>query len=170
MTQAELTEMAIKAGKGDRDALDAIVWSTRGYILRCCNIFARDFSQDAVQETYESLIRNISKFKNESEFFTWLGALCRNRCISLIRKEHLDRFVSYLPENDNRRIEPKGDDIDDIISMVPKIYRDVIRMTVIEDYSHAECAEELGISYWCENSRYRRGMAWLREHKELIGE
>ena len=55
-----------------------------------------------------------------------------------------------------------------MIQSMPEGYKVVFNMFAIEGYSHAEIAEQLGVTESTSKSQYSRARAYLRERIEAI--
>jgi len=169
MTQAKLTEMAIRAGKGDRDALDVIVPDVDRYVQTMAWKYRTLEFQDLCQDMWVGVLKNIHQFNNGSAFSTWLYRLCNNVAVNVIREECRE---SRRLDSTNAITYQEVDFTNEMIQQIPKAaWREVIGMIIVDGYSFPECADKLGLKYDCMYVRYRRGIAWLREHwSELTGE
>jgi len=57
----------------------------------------REDAEDIMQEVFVKVFKSLGKFKEESEFSTWLYRIAYNTTVSELRK----RKLSYVPINDN---------------------------------------------------------------------
>ena len=81
-------------------------------LLRTCYLYLRDRTQaeDAVQETFFKAYRNLSQFRGESSFKTWLLRIALNTCHDMRKTSwflHMDRRVmlDMLPEGSDLQEE-----------------------------------------------------------------
>jgi RNA polymerase sigma-70 factor (ECF subfamily) len=73
---------------GDEQALRELVDEHQAYLLRFCISILndRDEAEDAVQEAFIAAIKNLSSFRQESAFRTWLSSIALNVCRGMHRK------------------------------------------------------------------------------------
>lgn len=141
----------------------------------------REDLYDILQETYLRAYRGLGKFRGDGNPKTWLHRIFVNTSLSYFsRQRHpLRRTVSFdsLLEEDET-LEPVStaweDDTENVVlykekrdrvakaiqGLSPKI-KDVIVLRWIDDYSHAEIADQLGITESASKVRLHRGKASL---------
>jgi RNA polymerase sigma-70 factor (ECF subfamily) len=127
-------------------------------------------AEDVVQDTWIRASRNLSGFRWESRFGTWLTGIGLNLCRNRLRSS--GRWTD-LPENalGPARRDPRESriDLERAISMLPAGFRTVLVLHDIEGYKHAEIAEHLGVSEGTSKSQLfsaRRAMRRLLEPAE----
>ncbi len=119
----------------------------------------RDTAQEIVQDSFIKVFEKLNLFDNSGSFEGWLRRIVVNTAIDYIRKSKKDPF---LTDNDNdfklgstdpmeeleniQLSEVKTEVIMAAIQQLSPAYRTVFNMFVIENYSHKEIAEILGIS------------------------
>lgn len=52
----------------------------------------KEDAEDATQEVWRSVAKNLTNFKGESQFTTWLHAICRNISLNVLKKRQSRRF------------------------------------------------------------------------------
>ena len=115
----------------------------------------RDLAQDVAQDVWIKVYFNLSKFKGDSKFTTWLYRITVNNCISFLRKRKTfsldemiedsgtqieDEFTDLLEE-----IEQKND-AKLALALVPEDVQTLLRMKYVDGYSYEEIAELTGLS------------------------
>lgn len=81
-----VTELALAAGRGDRDALHRFIKATRPDVWRAVAYLADlDSADDLTQETFVRVIGAIPRFSGRSSARTWLLAIARRVVIDHIR-------------------------------------------------------------------------------------
>jgi RNA polymerase sigma-70 factor (ECF subfamily) len=104
-------------------------------------------AEDIVQEAWIRATRNLSAFRWESRFGTWLTGiglnLCRNRLRTSGRWTDLaeDAAGPAPPDSRETRI-----DLERAIALLAPGHRAVLILHDIEGFKHAEIAETLGVS------------------------
>jgi len=119
----------------------------------------RDSAQDAVHEAFIKVFEKINVFDFKGSFDGWIRRIVVNTAIDKIRKSKNDPFRTDN-ENDFKLgaedpivekeeldiLEIKAEIAMDAIGKLSPSYRAVFNLFVIEDFSHKEIAEKLGIS------------------------
>lgn len=119
-------------------------------IYRICLGYVNDTEQakDLMQETFISVWKNLSSFRHQSKISTWIFRIATNNCL-----RHLEKakrlITTELPYEIKEEIEVTQDDkvkfLYRCIYELEETDRLIISM-VLEDLSHAEIANIIGIS------------------------
>ncbi|HCT29541.1 MAG TPA: RNA polymerase subunit sigma-24 [Bacteroidales bacterium] len=107
-----------------------------------------DNSNDALQEAFIEVFKNIGSFRNESSLGTWIRTIVVRKAISKLKGE--SRFES-LESVRNTEIYDWSDGftaeyLNKAIFSLPDGARTIFTLIEIEGYSHKEVAEELNIT------------------------
>jgi RNA polymerase sigma-70 factor (ECF subfamily) len=139
-------------------------------------------AEDAAQEAFLKAFRNLAKFRGESKFGTWLVSITLNEARSRLRSkkslkmESLDETpdeqgnVSPALLRDWREIPSEALERKEVrlllqqaISDLPPIYREVFLLRDVEELSVSESAEALGISIASVKVRLHRARMMLQK-------
>jgi len=148
--------------KGKRKAYNMLYKRFAPLMLGICMRYARDRSEaeDILQDGFIKVFSNISRFRREGSFEGWIRRIMVNTSIDHFHKQRSviipssydtigeleepgydeDKNAKYL------EIDISHDMLLNIIRALPAGYNMVFNLYVIEDYSHKEIAEALGIS------------------------
>ncbi len=89
-TQPETIE--VRAARGDRSALEALLREHAPAIIRLCHHLAGPVDgRDAAQEALTRIATNIHTFDPASPFKPWAYAIARNACRDRLRRRGLER-------------------------------------------------------------------------------
>jgi RNA polymerase sigma factor (sigma-70 family) len=132
-----------------------------GKMLSVCMRYIndRDTAQEVLQEGFIKIFEKLGAFDYKGSFEGWIRRIIANTAIDAIRKSKKD---PYLSDNDNdfklgaedTMVEKENLEILDLkaevameaIQQLSPAYRAVFNLYVLEDYSHKEISEMLGIS------------------------
>jgi RNA polymerase sigma-70 factor (ECF subfamily) len=139
-------------------------------------------AEDAAQEAFLKAFRNLAKFRGESKFGTWLVSITLNEARSRLRSkknikmESLDETpdeqgnVSPALLRDWREIPSEALERKEVrlllqqaISNLPPIYREVFLLRDVEELSVSESAETLSISIASVKVRLHRARMMLQK-------
>jgi RNA polymerase sigma-70 factor (ECF subfamily) len=138
-------------------------------------------AEDAAQEAFLKAFRNLDKFRGEAKFSTWLISITLNEARSRLRRkktaktESLDELnegghVSPALLRDWREIPSEALErqevrllLQDAITDLPTIYREVFVLRDMEDLSVNQSAEALGISVAAAKVRLHRARLMLQK-------
>jgi RNA polymerase sigma-70 factor (ECF subfamily) len=134
--------------------------------LRICG--NAELAKDIFQDAFIRAIDNIRHLKDNNSFGGWLKRIVINECIKQNEKER--RFTEF--ETDSEDLAEGNANwlslidlamVQREISNLPDGCRQVFVLYAVEDYSHKEIAELLGISLSTSKSQYQRARKLLKE-------
>lgn len=164
-----------RAKEKDPDALDTIYRTYYPQMVgTCMNIIREDRAvvDDLVHDAFVLAFVSIGNLRDNSKLNEWLTSIVRN--VSLKHIEQRERFhilpISSVREEDAVFVDsaPSPDaDLDykellALINRLPKGYSRVLRLSVIEGFSHEEIAEMLGIKPHSSSSQLARAKMVLK--------
>ncbi|MEA3495487.1 MAG: sigma-70 family RNA polymerase sigma factor [Bacteroidota bacterium] len=140
--------------KGKSLAQEKLFKKYYGLMMGICLRYAVDKHEanDILQEGYIKIFKNISKFKFEGSFISWIKRIMINTAIDKYRKN------ATIPNSFEVNEEIDSKNINDVLSNLEKQdllkcinslsigYRTVFNLYVIEGFSHKEIAEKLQIN------------------------
>jgi RNA polymerase sigma factor (sigma-70 family) len=136
----------------------------------CIRMVANQYdAEDIIQESFTSAFKNLSSFRGDSSFGSWLKRIVINKSISFIRtKKHEFYEIDNLHIVEDENIEDEIPEIEpekvhEAIKTLPEKARIVLNMHLLEGYKHKEIAEILDISESTSKSQYQRAKILLRE-------
>jgi len=169
--------------RGDREAFHELFDAHKDRVWTVAVRFTGDESaaRDVMQQVFLKLFTNISGFRHEANFKTWLYRLVANECMDEFRKRRrLISFDFFRPGSADDRDEDHGEvDMKDwrqepnqeeslarlelsgavlaaVMQLKPKL-RMAILLKYYEDLSYEQMAEALGCSMGTVASRLNRG-------------
>ncbi len=158
---AEYQALAVRASGGDVAAFSRLVQDHSALVYRVSlRMLGADDAQDASQEIWVRVWRNIGKFRGESAFGTWLYRVTVNTCLSFRRKrsrrderERGEDETPYLPEPEGGDADPEAaalsaerrSEIEAALGMVRAEHRAALVLRHMEGLSYAEIAQVLEV-------------------------
>lgn len=176
VARAELEDLVVAARHGDDGAFAELVRRTHGdtYALARRLVSNDDDALDVVQDAYLRAYRSLHKFRGDSQFTTWMyriTANCASTYLGRRRRHQHDDLGDHLevldprPENDPAVAADSStlrERLEDAVAGLPPRLRAVVVLRDIYDLSHAEIADELGISESAAKVRLHRARRRLR--------
>ena len=149
--------------------IERIVEKQGDRIFRYCLLLLRNRSdaEDAVQETFLSLVRKNPSFRGEEHEKAWLFHVARNKCLDSLRKRK--RQPEKLEENDVvRGSDEAGEKIGlfDALSRLPEIYRSVLCLYYLEEMSVERIASLVNRTPSAVKMRLKKGRELLKNEME----
>lgn len=130
-----------------------------------------DKAKDALQDSFIQAYQKIESYKNTGAFEGWLRRIVVNRCLKEIKKsQKLELLHQEKSQLENSFYEME-EDIDpdilrkilmDALDKLSKIHRTILNLSVVEQLSHKECADILGIKESSSRSQLVRAKQALK--------
>lgn len=130
-------------------------------------------AEDVLQEAFISAFRNLSNYRRDASFGSWLKRIVVNKAINVLKSRKTER----LPEDENFDLQEEVaapyefrysiEEVKNAMDVLPDGYRSVLSLYLLEGYDHAEIAEILGISESTSKSQFNRSKKKLREILEV---
>jgi RNA polymerase sigma-70 factor, ECF subfamily len=177
MEEKELVKLA---QTGDRKAMSELVKSHEQTVYNFAFKICRDKekAENTMQETFLSMVKNISQFSGDSKLSTWLYRIVANHCMMAARSQKKFTFVEIETEDslfDERYISDSTrlpdvsiennelrKQLDNAINKLAPEYRLVFLLRDVEEQSTEETAKITGLSVAAVKSRLHRARAFLR--------
>lgn len=168
-------ELALRAAKGDSEALNTLLETIRPDVLRRCGRFlpCREDAEEAAQDTLLRVARKINTFEGRSRFSTWLYMVVAN--CSRQKYRELKRRSAEQPDTiePTRHVDPRttsviaGSRIDLLEALerleqkhphlvAPLVYRDICQL------EYSEIAQREGIPLGTLKSRLHQARREVR--------
>jgi RNA polymerase sigma-70 factor, ECF subfamily len=156
--QSELPGLDLRAlvGRclaGDQAAMLALVDRFRGQVFGLCYrmLGQRQDAEDAAQETFVRVLKNLHRWDATREFEPWLLAIAGNRCRTALaarkRRPTAERTVELLADDapDERAARQLAEEVHLALSVVRAEYRQAFLMFHDHELSYAEIANALEV-------------------------
>jgi RNA polymerase sigma-70 factor, ECF subfamily len=154
-------DLATRASQGDVEAFTKLVGVHSSLVYRVAlRMLGNVEAQDASQEVWIRVWRNIKSFRGESTFSTWLYRIAVNTCLSVRQREarrgereYSGDELPYLPEPPGGDADPetatlsaeRRDEIQAALQHVRAEHRAALVLRHMEGLSYAEIAEVLEV-------------------------
>lgn len=158
--------------KGDVHAQKRLYEKYARKMFGVCLRYAGDqpMAEDFMQEGFIRVFANLKKYRMEGSFEGWIRRIMINTSLEILRKKDIFRYASPL-DNDFEVCDQaeEGEDVPDtdalvrLIQAMPAGFRAVFNLYVVENCSHKEIGQMLGISEGTSKSQYARARAWLQK-------
>jgi RNA polymerase sigma-70 factor (ECF subfamily) len=167
--------LVVRASRGDVEAFTKLVQEhsplVHGVSLR---VLGEEGAQDASQEVWIRVWRNIRGFRAESAFSTWLYRITINTCLSARQREvrrgereYSGDEMPYLPEPSGGDADPEAaalsserrDEIQAALSHVRSEHRAALVLRHMEGLSYREIAQVLEVPDGTAKGWVNRGRA-----------
>ncbi len=141
-----------------------------------CLGYAKDeeVAQELLQEGFLKIFANISKYSGSGSLEGWIRRVIINTCIDYVRKSNpkfiaidLKEFYSFKLKYYETNLIEYAQEKDYFLFLIQSLavgYRTILNMYYVEEMTHKEIADELGISVGTSKSQLSRGRYLLKKH------
>jgi RNA polymerase sigma factor (sigma-70 family) len=145
------------------------------YLNALCGRYLNDTSirQDVLQESFITIFSKIELFDpQKGAFHSWAGRIAINNCLK--QNKDGNRFLHFQSDKHEESIDPEvasllsNEELIRFLKTMPEKYSEVFMLFVIEDFSHEEVSEILGIRVDLSRKRLARARAWLQKKPKSL--
>lgn len=159
---------------GDRRAQHALWERYKNRMFGVCLRFAasRQEAEDLLQEAFVQIFRDIGQYRGEGSLEGWVRRVTVRTALRTLQKqrvitESLDETLweQTLLSSGDTFDTGEGDEAGRLVALLqslPPGFRTVLNLYVIEERTHEEIAETLGISVGTSKSQLHRAKTFLR--------
>ena len=144
----------------------------------------QDDAENAVQETFIRVYRNLSNFREQSSLSTWVYRICTNECLYILRVRKRDNRLVFFdnfdgleellnlieqdetPEMILQKKEHKREYMKILYNLIYSLNNEDYRKIILTSLSIDEnkpAAESLGINYFTYKARLHRAKRAMKE-------
>ncbi len=157
---------------GDKEAFRLLYERyKRRYMLTSLRyIKNRSDAEDVVQDAFVQIYRDLHQFDSEKgKFYTWSNRIVINTCLQKLRKKSvLNVFTDIMEFGQKFSINAMAienlnlEDLTKLITKLPKGYRTVFNLYVVDGYTHKEISNLLQISESTSKTQLMRAKKLLK--------
>ena len=156
--QTEVKKIVEGCAEGNREIQQALYKHMYSKMMSVCYRYANrpDDAKDLFQDGFMKVFKKIEKFNFNGSLEGWIRRIMVNNAIDYYRKNKKNyAFSESLVEASKIPVEEVNEGIFegissnqllDLVQQLSPVYRTVFSLYVLDDYTHAEIAEELEIS------------------------
>ena len=172
---------------GDRGAFEQIVLRHQDRVVRLCFRFldSHQRAEEAAQEVFVKVFRNLDRFRGDSQFSTWLYRVTINHCRNVhahrsrrrerdhdsldaapVREDGTQRATelsdSAPTAEDELLAEERLQQLREELEMLDPLWREILILRDVEGFSYEETAAALSLAAGTVKSRIHRARTELR--------
>lgn len=175
-TSADLAEMLVKTGQGDRQAFALLYQATSaklfGLALRI--LASRDLAEEALQDAFIKIWHSADTYRaDRSAVMTWMTAIVRNRCLDLLRAmpkeqslnedESFDDWASDdLGPMENAAANSDTKALMQCMKQLAPLQRQAFALSYFQGLAHEQLAKQLAQPLGTIKTWLRRGLETLK--------
>jgi len=135
----------------------------------------RDEAEDVMQDAFVKIFTNLKSFKNEGSFEGWAKRITVNTALTALKVKkriYFERNLEIVETIEFEKDEQELLSLPEILSCMdalPEGYRMIVNLSLVEEFSHREIGEKLGITESTSRSQLARArQALMKLLKEKI--
>lgn len=147
-------------------------------MMALCLRYGRDYeeAQDMFQDGFIKVFKKLDKYDGKGPLGAWIRRTIANNALDHLRKMKRELRNVSLYEVDykstaDEAVQPMDEEeslisaaqLTELISKMPDGYRTVFNLYAVEEYTHKEIAEQLGITESTSKTQYRKAKAYMRK-------
>lgn len=147
------------------------------YLNAICKRYLNNGSlrHDVLQESFLTIFNKIAQFNPErGALHSWSSRIVINNCLK--QNSSGKKFFEFQIGKHEKAIEPivasamSEEDMLRFLKKMPEKYYEVFMLHVVDDFSHDEVAEMLGIKVELSRKRLGRAREWLQTQSKSFSE
>lgn len=153
--------------KAQKELYDRFSYKMMGVCRRYTN--SLEDAEDVMIEGFTTVFEKLSMYSGDGSFEGWIRRIMINAAISHYRNNKKHRFHADIDEcydvqqNQETAVDMMGaKQIMKLVETMPDGYRMVFNLFAVEGFSHAEIAQQLGVSEGTSKSQYAKARQWLQ--------
>lgn len=182
--EEELDQLIAKCLEGSEAGFEKLYHRFYGFLFSIAQRYARDNdeAQDIVQLGFIRICKNLSQFKGEGSFKSWIKRVLTNEAINHFNRTNAGNRTSYSDDmtsyeyDENMMVSEKTvlskmsyDELYELVLELPTAYKAVFTLYVIDGYKHSEIADMLNISVGTSKSNLSRAKVILIDKLNRAG-
>ena len=149
----ELRPLVQRCLAGDQHAMLALVERFRGQVFGLCYrmLGQRQDAEDAAQETFVRVLKNLHRWDPGRDFEPWLFAIAGNRCRTALaarkRRPTAEAVLDIIPdkEPDHRPAQPLAEEVQLALATLRDEYRQAFVLFHEQELSYADIATAMEV-------------------------
>lgn len=178
MTPLDNSELIERCAAHDRNAMELLYSRTRTRMLRVIRHYVKDddAANDILHDGYVVVFSRIAAVRDADSLELWMARIMKNLSLRYLADQDLSTLIEEDIEDEEA---PDFDELltmeelEMLISRLPAGYQQVFRLAVLENKSHKEIGDILGIAPHSSSSQLSHARAMLRqiirEHRAAMG-
>ncbi len=189
-SEVEDLELADACINGNDRAQNRLFERFSKQMMAVCLRYGSDYdeAQDMFQDGFIKVFQKLHMYNGKGPLGAWIRRTMVNNALDHLRrnkrkKDSVSLFEVEFKMESEDVVDPFEDEetkisrdrILELVRQMPTGYRTVFNLYVVEEYSHKEIADQLGITESTSKTQYRKAKAYMRklinqEYKEALSE
>ncbi|GGG26606.1 DNA-directed RNA polymerase sigma-70 factor [Dokdonia pacifica] len=166
----ELVQLIEKCKKSDRKSQQALYNMYKDRLFALCLKYCKNRAEaeDNLQDSFIKIFQSIKTYNGKGSFEGWMKRITINRAIDRYKKEPFIEPITdqHLKEDTTVDIDEAPISLQQMLALIqelPSRYRLVFNLYELDNHTHVEISEILGISVGTSKSNLHRAKLILKE-------
>jgi RNA polymerase sigma-70 factor (ECF subfamily) len=157
---------------GNKKAFEVLLVKYQQKIFNQCYFLLnqnKEEAEDAAQAVFINVYNNISSFKGDSKFSTWLYKITKNHCLNLIKRRNNspvsnagdDSTINRYSTTPAEKANDEKECVKQKVKSLEDMHREIITLIHFDELTYEEAAENLDCPVGTIRSRVNRAMKKL---------
>jgi RNA polymerase sigma-70 factor (ECF subfamily) len=157
---------------GNKKAFEVLLVKYQQKIFNQCYFLLnqnKEEAEDAAQAVFINIYNNISSFKGDSKFSTWLYKITKNHCLNLIKRRNNspvsnindDSMINRYSTTPAEKTNDEKECVKQKVNSLEDMHREIITLIHFNELTYEEAAENLECPVGTIRSRVNRAMKKL---------
>lgn len=172
MDEKNLVEACLKNDRtAQRELYDKFSPLLLGVCMRYTN--SQEEGEDILIEGFTKIFSHLSEFRFDCSLLNWMKRIMLNTAISHFRSNYkryhdfsIEEEIVDSPAYEAPDAKVNEKDLLSLIQQMPKTYKVIFNLFVVEGFTHKEIGEMLDIQECTSRSQLVRAKNWLKERLE----
>jgi RNA polymerase sigma-70 factor (ECF subfamily) len=171
-TRYEEKDLITAVRKGEARAQRELYERFASTMLAVCSRYApdSDTAKDLLQDGFIKVFTKIDSYAGTGSFEGWMRRVFVTTCLESLRQKNALKFAASINDQELQVADVDATVVEqlsaaelmELINGLSDGYRTVFNMYAVEGYSHAEIAQELGVSEVTSRTQYMRARKLLQ--------
>ena len=164
-----LEELISNCKKQNLKAQEELYNKFSGILFAICLKYSPNYheAEDNLQDAFLTIFERIEQFKGKGSFEGWMKRIAINTVLQKYRKKKIFHLSNEEQIEEEEVVEVENNQVPldfllKIVQELPNRYRLVFTMYVLDDYSHKEISDFVGISVGTSKSNLARARGILK--------
>ncbi|MEL7121909.1 MAG: RNA polymerase sigma factor [Bacteroidota bacterium] len=172
----QFSQLLLKCKRKEREAQTSLYNKYFEFLAQIAQRYCRDEAeaQDVIHDAFISIFHNIGQFQGqEAQLKAWMHRITVNAALQKIRRQQrwnlieLPQEIGCLDGQTALLDKLSAKEIRDLIDTLPEEHRVIINLYIVDQFSHQEIADLLGITASYSRTRLTRAKQRLRQLFQL---
>jgi RNA polymerase sigma factor (sigma-70 family) len=167
----EDSKLITKCLQHDRTSQRLLYDRFSGQMYSICLRYCRDEfdAQESLQNGFIKVFKNLASFKGDSALYSWIKTIIIRSALDQIRRRKKDEELFIRDEGGSEQVGEEDieimtyEEMLKIVQLMPMGYKTIFNMVVVDEMSHLEISNTLGITESTSRTQLMKARNFLKK-------